>query len=392
MKTNTMRVIDRLVGSPACHLLALLKPLFVRKPLSQPAKKTVVLCKFFGLGSICLSYPLIRELERLDYDITYLTFKANDPLIKMIGIKNTICIDPTSLPGFITGVTSAIFRMRHCRPEVFLNLEFFSRFAAIMTLLSGAPVRAGFHISHLPIGKLFTHHTNLNVYRPIYENYLNVGMSAGILEKLTEYSPDSSTITLPEPDVFQNRIQSPYYVINAESSETIQVLRSWPTESWAKLIDQLRHENPEVMLVLIGTTASVKMYKRILDAVRPDTAIINLAGQTSFKEMVDLVSGADRLITVDSGPFHIGALLKCPTVGLFGPETPVLYGYDLPWVRNIYENLICSPCLALYDAKKSVLNCSDNQCMKLISVPKVVAAINSFNRLSETTEPKRSVN
>ena len=375
MNTDTMRFVDRFIGSPACHLLALLTPLFVR----QSSSKIIVLCKFFGLGSICLSDPLIKELKRRDYEIVYLTFHSNDPLAKIIGVERTICIAPTSLFGFAFGVIGAVFKLRKLRPVAFLNLEFFSRFAALMTLLSGAPIRAGFHISHLPVGKLYTHRTNLNVYRPIHENYLNIGMTAGVIDQLPPYDPDPTSMRLPDSNTLARSISGPYYVINAESSETVQQLRAWPAKSWAALLNQLRLLKPDIKFVLLGTKSSAELYNQILSDVQNKDHIVNMAGQTSFHEMTQLIHGAEMVVTVDSGPFHLSTLLKRRTVGLFGPETPVLYGYKLPWVRNIHKNLICSPCLALYDAKKSVLNCTDNQCLKQITVQDVIAEMDTLD-------------
>ncbi len=376
MKTNTMRGIDRYFGSPLCHVLALLTPLLVGR---RPSPKSVVLCKFFGLGSICLSYPLIRELQRQGFEITFLTFQTNDPLIQIIGVDRTICIEPKSLFGFVSGVLRSIWILRRVRPAAFLNLEFFSRFAALMTLLSGAPVRAGFHINHLPVGKLYTHRTNLNVYRPIFENYLNVGMSAGVIENLCPFAPDQNTLHFPAQGQPVKEIGSRYYVINAESSETVQWLRSWPKQHWTDLIDQLRATRPEITLVLLGTNSSIALYDKIVEPAKTTDGIVNLAGSTNFADMVHLIRGAEMIITVDSGPFHISALFARKTIGLFGPETPVLYGYKLPWVRNIHKNLMCSPCLALYDAKKSVLECSDNQCLKQISTAQVMAEIEALS-------------
>ena len=60
MKTDTMRRIDRLVGSSLCRLAAPISGLFRRAPADP---ETVVVCKFFGMGSISLAFPLIKALS-----------------------------------------------------------------------------------------------------------------------------------------------------------------------------------------------------------------------------------------------------------------------------------------------------------------------------------------
>ncbi len=376
MKTETMRIIDRLAGTPLCKLFAVLAPVFAR----TPGKDVVVLCKFFGLGSICLSYPLIAELRRQGKDIVYLTFSANEPMVRALAIDHCICIDPTSPWRFLRDVLSAIRAIRALRPTAFLNLEFFSRFAAILSVLSGAGCRAGFHMLHLPVGDLYTHRTNLNVYRNIAENYLHVGEEAGVITSTATLASYIGEFPYKPQKPDSVKVIGDYIVLNAQSSETIQTLRSWPTEAWIKLIARLRASYPGHQLVLVGTTDGRDIYREILRHFRNEPQIVNCIGKTTFDEFAGLIAHAEIVVSVDSGPLHLGAFMKRRTVGLFGPETPVLYGYDLPWVSNLYRNLICSPCLAIYDAKKSVLDCQDNQCMKQITDEQVYAEIERLLR------------
>jgi len=371
-----MRTIDRLVGTPLCKLLAVLAPLFSRAPQAN----VVVLCKFFGLGSICLSYPLICELKRQGKEVVYLTFRANLPMVQVLGVERCISIDPTSPVRFCRDVLSAIGAMRRLRSAAFLNLEFFSRFAAILSVLSGARCRAGFHMLHLPVGEMYSHRANLNVYHTIAENYLNVGEVSGLIAgsgKLDSYL--SSFPYHPEKPAGVTP-QGRYIVLNAQSSETIQTLRSWPTDAWVRLIERLKVDYPGHHLLLIGTTSGDDLYRGIRQATKEDPKVIDCIGRTSFEQFAGLIAHAEIVVTVDSGPLHLSAFLGQKTVGLFGPETPVLYGYDLPWVSNVHKNLMCSPCLAIYDAKKSVLDCQDNQCMKQITIDQVMVEIDKLLR------------
>ncbi len=371
MKTETMRIIDRLVGTPLCKLLGVLAPVFAR----TPKKDVVVLCKFFGLGSICLSYPLISELKRQGKDVVYLTFNTNAPMVRALAIDHCICIDPSSPWRFMRDVLSAIREIRALRPAAFLNLEFFSRFAAILSVLSGAGCRAGFHMLHLPVGDLYTHRTNLNVYRNVAENYLHVGEEAGVIAPTTTLASYIGEFPYKPEKPTSLKVEGDYIVLNAQSSETIQTLRSWPTDAWIKLITRLRAGYPDRQLVLVGTKDGRDIYLEILQQFQNDQHIVDCVGKTTFDEFAGLIAHAEIVVSVDSGPLHLGAFMKRRTVGLFGPETPVLYGYDLPWVSILCRNLICSPCLAIYDAKKSVLDCQDNQCMKQITVEQVFVEI-----------------
>jgi len=70
---------------------------------------------------------------------------------------------------------------------------------------------------------------------------------------------------------------------------------------------------------------------------------------------------------------HIAAAQQVKTIGLFGPETPVIfapYGKDN---ISIYKGVECSPCIKIY--KGSYIRCKDNKCMKAISVEDVLKAV-----------------
>ncbi|MBT4890296.1 MAG: glycosyltransferase family 9 protein [Rhodospirillales bacterium] len=370
MKTETMRIIDRYVGIPVCIVLSWLAPLITRKQNNN----VVVVCKFFGIGSICLSYPLIYELKKQGKEIVYLTFASNEPMVRFLGVDRCITINSKSFGAFVFDVLKAVWQLRRIKPGAFLNLEFFSKFSAIMSVLSGAAVRSGFYMLHSAIGKLYTHRTNLNLYRPVSENFLNVGTMTGVVSdsQKPDFYPD--TFHIPDTAKLPSQVSGNYIVVNAESSETIRELKSWPTENWVRLIISLREERPEYSLVLIGANAGEIQNTELSKLIGANQGIINCVGRTSFDEFTGLIANAALVVTIDSGPVHLSALMKRPTVAMFGPETPTLYGHKLPWVRSFYKGLICSPCLAIYDAKKSVLDCQDNKCMKQITPDEVLQA------------------
>ena len=366
MKTDAMRWIDRYAGSPLCHLVAACRGLFVRPAATGP----VVVCKFFGMGSISLTYPLLKALNAAGRDIVYLSFRSNDPVLVHVGAGRRILIDPATPWTFLCSTVRAVRDLRRLHPSGFLNLEFFSRFAGLMAMFSGAPVRAGFHVVHLPVGKLYTDHASLNVYRHIAENFLNVGVAAGMLGPQPAAWAAGLEFPRPGPAKIEG-VRAGYILLNGESSDTIGVLKAWPAAHWQALARELRRAYPGRAIVFMGTEGARHVYGTLPG---DDGDAVDMIGRTTVDEMLALIAGAALVITVDSAPLHFGALMDRPTVGLFGPESPVLYGHERETTRMIYKGLPCSPCLALYDAKKSVLDCQDNQCLRQISVDEVMAA------------------
>jgi ADP-heptose:LPS heptosyltransferase len=65
-----------------------------------------------------------------------------------------------------------------------------------------------------------------------------------------------------------------------------------------------------------------------------------LAGQTSLKELAQLMARASLAVGVDSGPMHMAVALGVPTLQLYGPTDPALYG---PWGDPLRHRFIAAP-------------------------------------------------
>ncbi|MBR2506572.1 MAG: glycosyltransferase family 9 protein, partial [Bacilli bacterium] len=85
----------------------------------------------------------------------------------------------------------------------------------------------------------------------------------------------------------------------------------------------------------------------------------NLCGKTSIKELASYIAGLELFITNDSGPMHIAAAFKVPTVALFGPTNFTRTSpYNNPKARLAHLNLPCMPCM------KRVCPLGSHECMK----------------------------
>jgi len=143
MKIDTMRKLDYNLG-PACCKFLLFFRLFSRGGISlnriqlRKEPKHILVIKFFGMGSILLASPALRQLKSKykSVRITIFTLFPNLELCKMLdSIDSVICLDISSLSIFLKSFTKSIFDIRRRKFDVIINLEFLTNFSALVTLL-----------------------------------------------------------------------------------------------------------------------------------------------------------------------------------------------------------------------------------------------------------------
>ena len=93
----------------------------------------------------------------------------------------------------------------------------------------------------------------------------------------------------------------------------------------------------------------------------------NWAGTTNLRELAYLCKKATVVISTDSGPMHLAAVLGTPVVALFGPTAPWRTGPYGNIHRVIRAHSDCSPCFQR--------TCDKVDCMSAIEVEEVFRAV-----------------
>jgi len=137
----------------------------------------------------------------------------------------------------------------------------------------------------------------------------------------------------------------------------------WPAERFGKLAAQL-----SIPALIIASRGDKKIADKVVRA--SNGKAINMAGKTTLKELVSLISKCSYFICNDTGPMHIAAALNKPVFALFGPANPIRTGPYGKIHTIIQEKLKCSPCYARKPCKKH-----NWHCMKDITVEKVASII-----------------
>ena len=123
--------------------------------------------------------------------------------------------------------------------------------------------------------------------------------------------------------------------------------KRWPATHWAALADRLI-EREGTKVVLTGSAAERPIAEAIRDKMR--NAPLLLTGETDIDELLAVLDRCDLVISGDSGPLHMAVALGRPTVALYGPTDPAIYGpTPRPGQPSVVlrRGMACSPCYNL---------------------------------------------
>ncbi len=138
-------------------------------------------------------------------------------------------------------------------------------------------------------------------------------------------------------------------------------------------------------IVIFGSKSEVKIAEDIESYLIKNGVknFTNLAGKTSIDQLIEYIAGLSLFITADSGPMHISAAYKIPTVSLFGPtKSKETSQWKNPFSSIIRHNIWCSPCLK----RECPLNTHD--CMKLIKSDEVIKEVQDIMDQKDLLEGK----
>lgn len=392
-----MRRIDFWAGIPLCYLVTVadrvLRTLGYKGRGHERRPKNILFIQLAEMGTMVVAYPALRKTRELFPDATlhFLCFgqvRSSLEMLNVIDPANIHTIDSKSGIGLVRDTLRTWSVARRAGIDTVVNLETFVRYSSLLSWLTGAARRVGFHRFNqegVYTGDFLTHKVMYNaqihtghvfldlvhalvappggipiVKRPKAGDDLGIprlttdaGTAAGIWAKLAALNP------LIDPS-------KKLVVLNPNASKRFP-MRRLPLESYAELARQLLEE-PDVFVLITGVADEKPDAVHICSHVG-SPRVVDLTGQTTMMELLHLFNLAQVLITNDSGPAHFACLTGIHVVVFFGPELPDRYR---PLARSsdvVYTGYTCSPCVSPFNQRLST--CNDNLCLKTIDIRSV---------------------
>jgi heptosyltransferase-2 len=154
--------------------------------------------------------------------------------------------------------------------------------------------------------------------------------------------------------------------------------KRWPLEHFAATVKAVQRRAPCHWLILGGSRdlalageLEAGLRRPTSDLRLPPGGLINVAGQTSLRELMALLKLCRVVLTNDTGPMHLAAALGTPVVVPFGSTSPELTGPGLPGDPRhhlLRSHASCAPCF--------LRECPiDFRCLRDVSPAQAAAAV-----------------
>ena len=118
--------------------------------------------------------------------------------------------------------------------------------------------------------------------------------------------------------------------------------KQWPPEYFAEIARRYVGDGWRVWI--FGSIADHPLAEQIVRLSNEIAGVVNLCGDTTLEEVIELMSLADLAVTNDSGLMHIAAAVGCPVVAVYGATSPAYTPPMIARSKYLWRNLECSPC------------------------------------------------
>jgi len=399
MNWKIIRIVDTYIGIPLMYLLVCLRKLF-RFSFHDPARKEykrILLVKFWGIGNIFMMLPSAEALRNTypDAELDLLTLETNlDAALATGAFNNVYVLDARDIFIFTATSLRNGIMLRRRGYAFILDFEQFAKFSAVFCAMIGKNDRIGFNTEGQHRHFLYTHTVPYDNSIHITRSYKALTNIAGVAS--TDTGVLRTVAGQPSGDILCSDVAAKLgisidrlLVVMHVGTSSNSRERRWPEKYFAALADLLigRHD---VQLVITGLKDEASIASGVISNTHCGGRIVDASGKLNFKEFFSLIRLSDLVVSADTAAVHVASAFGIPVVGLYGPNTPVLYG---PWGENslsFYRKLDCSPCITNFNSKIFICRHPEGRgaCMLKISAEEVYEKIreryfeqNSANRL-----------
>lgn len=342
-----------------------------RLPLKPP--KRIVVLRRCCLGDVLMTTPLLRALDQAypDASITYAVGRWS-----AAALANNPHLDRTLLlpdrPMFQDWVR-IIGRLRRERFELAFLPER-SPLVHLAAWLAGIPRRAGIDSAHR--GFALTDPVPTRGVRHETDLALDLARALalpGHARRLI-YRPGATSRKQVTKLLQTHTVSSPLFVVHPGGGVNPGVTmdsKRWRPERFAAVTDALLDRHGGSAL-LVGGPSDREAVAATEAAMRH--AAINLCAALDLDALAALCLRATLYLGNDAGTTHLAEACGAPTVVVFGPTDPAMYGPVDDIGEAVWDPVACGPAVRRGDLTRTANARAEDRCIDCVTVEQVMQA------------------
>ena len=143
--------------------------------------------------------------------------------------------------------------------------------------------------------------------------------------------------------------------------------KQWPPERFVEAATLLA-TSLGAAIAVFGSSSEQTLGRQVAEQIRRNGCrVLNLAGETTLEQFVEMAAACRVFLSNDSGAMHVASALGVPTVAVFGPTDWIATAPAGPLARIVRQPVECSPCM--------LRDCPiDHRCMTAVAAEQVAQA------------------
>lgn len=341
----------------------------------------ILIVRLSAIGDVMHATAVVHNLKRLQpgCHITWLvsppaaSLLAGNPDIDALLVWDRRALDRAFAAKDLRGIVRSLAAARKLlRPHAFdIALDIQGLFlSGLLTRMSGAPRRIGIHERHEGNFLFMTElapdlkakhkiHRYLSALQPLGFDFS--AFQPGLVLPLAAAQRTWAKDFWQAQGVETGNPRRPLLLVN---TRTTWPDKNWPAENFGHC---LRALGPHIQIVFTGAAADAPCIAKAQQMLgRPS---LSIAGKTTLSELAALFAEADLLLTGDTGPLYIAEAVGLPTLSLWGPTHPDIYGPLTSGHHFVLSPHSCTACC------KTKCRHHTNACMNAITPESVTEKI-----------------
>jgi heptosyltransferase I len=281
-------------------------------PLDRPPQR-LCLIRLSALGDVTHILPIVHTLRHVwpETELTWIIGKREAELVAGLEGVELLPLDKAAGPS---GYRALARQLRGRRFDVLLQMQVAMR-AHLVSLLVRAPLRLGYdRVRSRDLHRLFINRRIPFIDRQhVLDGQFGFLETLGIHERVLDWR-----VPIPEADAAfaaeQLPGERPTLIISPGASNP---LRNWRAEHYAAVADAAARDHGMRVVLTGGPSPTERELGAAIEAGTTVARPLNLIGRLSLKGTLAVLARGTALVSPDSGPAHMAAMVDLPVIGLY---------------------------------------------------------------------------